>query len=115
MTDALRSLEATFRRRHQGGLLEPGLDDGRDGVRGNVDLVERRRAGLRPLLRPDDPGHPHIKSFDGDRRGYVRCNVDRRRWRTDLRMVTTVGTSDAPAYTFASFEAEDGRPGAVKV
>ena len=50
-----------------------------------------------------------------ERRGYVRCNVDRRRWRTDLRMVTTVSTSDAPAYTFASFEVEDGRPGAVQV
>ena len=36
-------------------------------------------------------------------------------WRTDLRMVTTVSRSDAPVYTFASFEVEDGTPGAVRV
>ena len=54
-------------------------------------------------------------SFDGDRRGYVRCRLDRRQWWTDLRMVTTVSRSDAPVYTFASFEVEDGTPGAVRV
>jgi alkaline phosphatase D len=61
------------------------------------------------------PANPHIKFFDGDRRGYVRCLVDRRRWRTDLRMVTTVSRSNAPVYTYASFEVRDGRPGAKRV
>ena len=27
---------------------------------------------------------PHIKFFDGDRRGYVRCRVTRELWRSDL-------------------------------
>jgi alkaline phosphatase D len=58
------------------------------------------------------PANPHIKFFDSDRRGYVRCRLDRELWRTDLRMVTAVNRSDAPAYTFASFAVEDGRPGA---
>ena len=49
-------------------------------------------------------------TLDGDRRGYVRCRLDRRQWRTDLRMVTTVSRSDAPVYTFASFEVEGGTP-----
>jgi alkaline phosphatase D len=57
--------------------------------------------------------NPHIKFFDGDRRGYVRCNVDRRR--TDLRMVSTVSRTDAPVSTFRSFEVANGRPGAVQV
>jgi alkaline phosphatase D len=61
------------------------------------------------------PANPHIKFFDGDRRGYVRCLLDGREWRTDLRMVTTVSRSDAPVYTFASFEVEDRRPGAQQV
>jgi alkaline phosphatase D len=58
------------------------------------------------------PANPHIKFFDGDRRGYVRCLLDREQWRTDLRMVTSVSDAGAPVYTFASFEVEDGQPGA---
>jgi alkaline phosphatase D len=65
-----------------------------------------------PYYGPMIPANPHIKFFDGDRRGYVRCLVDRRQWRTDLRMVTTVSRSDAPVSTFASFVVEDGTPGA---
>ena len=61
------------------------------------------------------PANPHIKFFDGDRRGYVRCRVDRERWRTDLRMVSTVSRSDAPVYTYKSFAVESGRPGAREV
>ena len=68
-----------------------------------------------PYYGPMIRANPHIKFFDGDRRGYVRCNVDRRRWRTDLRMVSTVSRPDAPVSTFASFEVESGRPGAVRV
>jgi alkaline phosphatase D len=66
-----------------------------------------------PYYGPMIPANPHIRFFDGDRRGYVRCSVDRDEWRTDLRMVTTVSRSDAPVHTFASFAVEDGRPGAV--
>ena len=43
-----------------------------------------------PYYGPMIPANPHIKFFDGDRRGYVRCLLDRERWRTDLRMVPTV-------------------------
>jgi alkaline phosphatase D len=68
-----------------------------------------------PYYGPMIPANPHIKFFDGDRRGYVRCVVDREQWRTDLRMVTTVSRSDAPVATFASFVVEDGRPGAQQV
>ncbi|GAA2649757.1 alkaline phosphatase D family protein [Streptomyces vastus] len=65
-----------------------------------------------PYYGPMIQYNPHIRFFDGDRRGYVRCTLDRGQWRTDLRMVTTVSRSDAPAYTFASFAVEDGTPGA---
>jgi alkaline phosphatase D len=68
-----------------------------------------------PYYGPMIPANPHIRFFDGDRRGYVRCLLDRREWRTDLRMVTTVSRPDAPVYTFASFVVEDGRPGAQRV
>ncbi|MGP3912563.1 hypothetical protein [Nonomuraea sp. 10N515B] len=45
--------------------------------------------------------NPHIKFFDGDRRGYVTCRLDEHEWRTDVRMVPTVSRADATATTFA--------------
>ena len=68
-----------------------------------------------PYYGPMIPFNPHIKFFDGDRRGYVRCKLDKDEWRTDLRMVSTVSTPDAPVATFASFVVEDGQPGAEQV
>jgi alkaline phosphatase D len=68
-----------------------------------------------PYYGPMIKFNPHIKFFDGDRRGYVRCRLDRRQLRTDLRMVRTVSRSDAPDYTYASFVVEDGRPGATQL
>lgn len=65
-----------------------------------------------PYYGPMIPFNPHIKFFDGDRRGYVRCTLDRDEFRADLRMVRTVSRRDAPDYTHASFVVEDGRPGA---
>jgi alkaline phosphatase D len=64
---------------------------------------------------PMIPENPHIKFFDGDRRGYVRCRVTPEQWLTDLRMVTTVSRPDAPVYTLASFVVEKGVPGAQQV
>jgi alkaline phosphatase D len=68
-----------------------------------------------PYYGPMIKWNPHIKFFDGDRRGYVRCVVDKKQWRTDLRMVPTVSRPDTDVTTFASFVVEDGKPGAVKV
>ena len=61
---------------------------------------------------PRIPFNPHIKFFEGDRRGYVRCRLDHEKWVSDLRMVAAVTAPDAPAYTLASFVVEDGVPGA---
>jgi alkaline phosphatase D len=65
-----------------------------------------------PYYGPMIPHNPHIRFFDGDRRGYVRCTLDHNQWKTDLRMVTTVSRADAPVYTLASFAIENGKPGA---
>jgi alkaline phosphatase D len=45
----------------------------------------------------------------------VLCKLDHDEWRTDLRIVPTVSTRDAPVATFASFVVEDGQPGAQQV
>jgi alkaline phosphatase D len=67
-----------------------------------------------PYYGPMVPDNPHIRFFDGDRRGYVRCTLTPDDWTTDLRMVSTVSTSDAPVSTFASFVVEDGIRGVVQ-
>ncbi|WP_373315201.1 alkaline phosphatase D family protein [Asanoa ishikariensis] len=54
--------------------------------------------------------NPHMKFYDG-RRGYVRCTVDNRTWRSDYRAVPQVSTPDAAVSTIASFVVEEGRPG----
>ncbi|MFC6014994.1 alkaline phosphatase D family protein [Plantactinospora solaniradicis] len=68
-----------------------------------------------PYYGPMIKFNPHIRFFDGDRRGYVRCQLDRSELRADLRMVSTVSRPDAPESTYASFVVENGRPGARRV
>lgn len=68
-----------------------------------------------PYYGPMIPENPHIKFFDGDRRGYFRVNLNHKRWQTDLRIVTTVSRPDAPVYTFASFVVENNRPGVQRI
>jgi alkaline phosphatase D len=67
-----------------------------------------------PYYGPMVPANPHIKFFDGDRRGYVLCRVDREEWQTDLRMVSTVSRPEAAVETLASFVVADGSPGAQR-
>lgn len=64
---------------------------------------------------PIIPENPHIKFFDGDRRGYFRVNLNHERWQTDLRIVQSVSRPDALVDTLASFVVENGRPGVQRV
>ena len=65
-----------------------------------------------PYYGPMIKYNPHIRFFDGDRRGHQRIRVERDSMRVEARMVTTVSRRDAPQYTHASFVVESGRPGA---
>ncbi|MGL5909057.1 MAG: alkaline phosphatase D family protein [Phycicoccus sp.] len=68
-----------------------------------------------PYYGPMIQYNPHIRFFDGDRRGYQLHTVTRKEWRTDLRMVDYVTRPGAGVSTFASFVVESGRPGAQRV
>ncbi len=57
--------------------------------------------------------NPHVKFFDGDRRGYVRCTVTPAAWRSDYQVVAAANDTSAPATTLTSWVVENGRPGAV--
>ncbi|MCP2252306.1 alkaline phosphatase D [Prauserella aidingensis] len=54
--------------------------------------------------------NPHMK-FYNQRRGYVRCTVDRDSYRADYRVVPYVTRRGAPVSTLAGFVVENGRPG----
>jgi alkaline phosphatase D len=53
---------------------------------------------------------PHWKFID-NHRGYMLCDVDRQRWLTDLRVVSTVRAPQATASTLARFVTEAGQRG----
>ena len=54
--------------------------------------------------------NPFVR-FHNAERGYLRCDVDARLWRTDYRTVPYVLKPGAPIQTRASFVVEPGRPG----
>jgi alkaline phosphatase D len=68
-----------------------------------------------PYYGPMIRFNPHIRFFDGDRRGYVRASLRREHLTAELRTVTTVSRPDAPESTFAAFVVADGRPGAEQL
>jgi alkaline phosphatase D len=53
---------------------------------------------------------PHWKFID-NQRGYLLCDLDRHRWLTDLRVVSTVQGQQATVATFARFVVHDGLRG----
>jgi alkaline phosphatase D len=68
-------------------------------------------AAFIPLVQAALPENPHVSYFDGARRGYVRCELDAARWRTDYRVVQSVAVPTGGVSTAASFEVEAGQPG----
>jgi alkaline phosphatase D len=59
--------------------------------------------------------NPHVKFFNGDLRGYVRCNLTHKSWKSDYRVVSSASDPNAKAYTLSSWEVENGRPGAKEL
>lgn len=57
--------------------------------------------------------NPFVKFYNGER-GYVRCEVTPKQWRSDFQVVEYVNRPGAPLITRASFVLENGRPGAIQ-
>ncbi|MCZ7524910.1 MAG: alkaline phosphatase D family protein [Acidimicrobiia bacterium] len=58
---------------------------------------------------------PHIHLFDPERRGYLRCDVDRDRIRADYRLGSTILEPTAAIETASSWVIGSGTPGARRV
>jgi alkaline phosphatase D len=65
-----------------------------------------------PYYAPMIPYNPHIKYYEGDKRGYFTATVSRKEMRLDLRFVTSVEDPNGAGYDEASWVVEDGQPGA---
>jgi alkaline phosphatase D len=66
-----------------------------------------------PYYAPMIPDNPHIKYYEGDRRGYFKATVTPERMTFDLRFVTSVESPDGIGYPGGAWVVEDGVPGAV--
>lgn len=62
-----------------------------------------------PLKAVNPTLNPHVRYFDGSRRGYLRCVVNRAAWHTDVRAVATIDVPVSPVTTSASYVVEAGR------
>ncbi|MDQ3569109.1 MAG: alkaline phosphatase D family protein [Actinomycetota bacterium] len=59
--------------------------------------------------------NPHVKFFNGEYRGYVRCTLTPESWQSDLRVVTSAADPSGPAYTLATFAVANGVAGARRL
>ncbi len=57
------------------------------------------------------PANPHVRFFDGERRGWVRCRVTPERWTSDFRVVAAPDDLEAPAQTLTSWVVQSGEAG----
>ncbi|MBE2315686.1 alkaline phosphatase D family protein [Solirubrobacter sp. CPCC 204708] len=71
--------------------------------------------GWDAAVREGLDANPHVKFYEGGYRGYVKCEVDRDRWETTLRIVTAPNNAASPAYTLAAFDVAAGTPGARRL
>lgn len=55
--------------------------------------------------------NPHIHLYEGRHRGYTLATLDKKQWRTDLRVVNNVEEQALTARTLKSYVIEDGVPG----
>jgi alkaline phosphatase D len=65
-----------------------------------------------PYYAPMIPFNPHIKYYEGDRRGYFKATVTPERMQMDLRFMTSVENQAGTGYSAGSWVVEDGIPGA---
>jgi alkaline phosphatase D len=65
-----------------------------------------------PYYAPMIPFNPHIKYYEGDRRGYFRATVTPKRMTVDLRFVTSVESQTGTGYLERSWVVDDGVAGA---
>ena len=57
------------------------------------------------------PDNPHVRYFESRLPGYIVCDVNRDRWRTDFYAVVTDVTDNPKQNLLASYRVKAGKPG----
>ncbi|SDW00403.1 alkaline phosphatase D [Marininema mesophilum] len=65
---------------------------------------------IKPHFSRELSQNDHVHFFNGQR-GYVRCHITPKNWRTDYRILPYVSKPGAPIVTRETFVVENGRPG----
>lgn len=65
-----------------------------------------------PYYAPMVPFNPHIKYYEGDKRGYFVATVTPKQMQLDLRFMSSVENQNGVGHTEKSFVVLDGEPGA---
>jgi alkaline phosphatase D len=61
-----------------------------------------------PIKAANPIFNPHVRYFDGLKRGYLRCEIGRDAWHTDVRVVDTIAVRETSVHTSASFQVPAG-------
>ena len=62
----------------------------------------------------DVAAQPHLKYFEGTKRGYISCVLSRDAWRSDIMQVEDVLDAGSPVRVGSSWAVEEGKPGIQK-
>ena len=65
------------------------------------------------LIAATLPDNPHVRFFEGRKRGYVSVDVDAKQMTTRLRVISDVTDPNASVLTLKTFAVESGKPGVV--
>ena len=108
-----RRLALDVRQRPQVRLPRPSRAHRGDRDHRPGDHLERRRSGVRPVLRPDGGVEPAHQVLRRRPQGVRPVCADEDRLTADIRYVDYVGSPGGGVSTAATFAVEDGHPGAV--
>ncbi|CAN5760421.1 alkaline phosphatase D family protein [soil metagenome] len=104
---------------HASGVGTLGVDVDRDRPAGTefvgTSISSSFADGLEQVVADLVKPLPQVKWFEARERGYARCDVTAADWRTDYRVVSTVGAQRASISTATSWVVTDGTPGAEQV
>ena len=70
-------------------------------------------ASFIPLVQATLPSNPHIKYFEGGKRGYVKFQLTPERLRAEFRYVDSILTAVSPVKTLKTFEIKAGYAGLI--
>jgi alkaline phosphatase D len=102
-TNLVSDLKADFNKSHSAVV---GVEFAGTSISSSGSTIEGQKAA-----EADVAAQPHLKWFEGTKRGYVSCTVERGQWRSDFMQVDNVVDAASPVTIGSSWVVLDGTPG----